>query len=121
MYSSVGQQAHSENESGEVNSPLKTKAQLKRKEGISDATGQEIEGKVKTTAQWKRLAREKGKNKSPTKGVQLPSSGSKREGKLLFEEETEIYQKKQRIETMEVQNQIDERSAVTARQHRREP
>jgi len=54
------------------------------------ATDQGLDGKVKATAQWKRMAREKGKNKSSGKEVQLLNSGSKRARKLIFEEEKPV-------------------------------
>ena len=121
-FSQVGQQAHFENEEMEVNSPRKPVAsKLGEKEGMVEVTGQGVEEKAKTTAQWKRLAREKGKNKSPCKNAQLLSSRSKRAGKLIFEGEPEFPQKKQRSVALADQNQLDERSAVAARQHRQEP
>lgn len=59
----LGQQAHSDKQEMEVNSPIKPITnQMGKKEGIFEATGQGIERKTKETAQWKRMAREKGKN-----------------------------------------------------------
>ena len=52
--------------------------------------GQVIERKVKAETQWKRIAREKGKNKSPKSKAQPLSIGPKRVGKLIFEEETNV-------------------------------
>ena len=72
----------------EVSSPIKPIADQREKKGTTlEVTGQSSEGKTKATEQWKRLAREKGKNKSPGKDVKFISSGSKRVGKLTFEEE----------------------------------
>ena len=72
----------------EVSSPIKPIADQREKKGTTlEVTGQSSEGKTKATGQWKRLAREKGKNKSPGKDVKFISSGSKRVGKLTFEEE----------------------------------
>ena len=106
----------------EVNSPSKPVAsKMGEKEGMAKVTGQGVEEKAKTTAKWKRLAREKGKNKSLGKDAQLLHSGSKRVGKLFFEGESKFPQKKQRSIALANQNQLDERSAVAARQHRWEP
>lgn len=100
----LGQQAHSDKQEMEVNSPIKPITnQMGKKEGTSEATGQGIERKTKETAQWKRMAREKGKNKNPGKDAQLLSSGSKRVGKLIFEEEPKAPQKKLRLATTENQ------------------
>ena len=72
----------------EVSSPIKPTANQREKKGTTlEVTGQSSEGKTKVTGQWKRLAREKGKNKSPGKDVKFISSGSKRVGKLTFKEE----------------------------------
>lgn len=80
VLSLVGQQAHSEKEEMEVNSPIKLIVdQMEEKESILESTGQGIEGK--------RMAREKGKNKSPSNDDQHLSIGSKRMGKLVFEDE----------------------------------
>ena len=69
------------------------------------------------------MAREKGKNKSPGKEFQFISSGTKRVEKSIFEEDEKLVvpQKKQRLVNTRDLTQTDERSAVTARQHRREP
>lgn len=80
VLSLVGQQAHSKKEEMEVNSPIKLIVdQMEEKESILESTGQGIEGK--------RMAREKGKNKSPSNDDQHLSIGSKRMGKLVFEDE----------------------------------
>nr|POF08450.1 hypothetical protein CFP56_40514 [Quercus suber] len=87
-FSLAGQQVHSEKQDMEVNSPIKPIAdQRKKKETALETTGQGLDGKIKATGQWKRLAREKGKNKSPGKEIHLMNIGSKRGGKLIFEEE----------------------------------
>lgn len=88
----------------EVNSPIKPITnQMGKKKGTFEAMSQGIEGKTKETAQWKRMARENGKNKSPGKDAQLLSSGSKRVEKLIFEEEPKAPQKKLRLATTENQ------------------
>ena len=85
----VGQQAYSKKEAMEVNSPIKPITdQNEEKERKLEPTGQGIEKKIKAEAQWKRIAREKGKNKSPKSEAQPLSIRSKRVGKLVFEEET---------------------------------
>ena len=87
-----------------------------------EVTGQSLDGKIKATAQWKRLAREKGKNKSPGKDVKFISNGSKRVVKLTFEEGKLVSpQKKLRITSAEDLTKNEERSAVAVRQHRRKP
>ena len=88
----VGRQAHLEKEQMEVSSPMKCNARLnKDKRSSLDPTRKEIARKTKAEENWKRIAREKGKNKSPKSDVQFLSSGSKRAGKLVFEEErTEV-------------------------------
>lgn len=98
----LGQQAHSDKQEMEVNSPIKpiTNQMGEKRRHI---WGQGIERKTKETAQWKRMAREKDKNKSPGKDAQLLSSGSKRVGKLIFEEEPKTPQKKLRLATTENQ------------------
>ena len=119
----MGQKAHSKKQDMEVSSPIKpTSDQREKKEAALENTGQGSDGKKKTTGQWKRLAREKGKNKSPGKEFQFISSGTKRVGKFIFEEEKLVApQKKQRLVSTGDLIQTDERSAVVARQHRREP
>ena len=69
------------------------------------------------------MAREKGKNKNPGKEFQFISSGTKRVGKSISEEDEKLVvpQKKQRLVNTRDLTQTDERSAVTAKQHRREP
>lgn len=58
----VGQRAHLEKQDMEVNSPIKPIVdQVGKKEGTLEVTGQESNGKIKATVQWKRMAREKGK------------------------------------------------------------
>ena len=78
--------------------------------------------KKKAKANWKRIAREKGKNKSPRSNVQPLSIGSKRARKLVFEEEEiDVSHKRQCTVTTIAQNQSKEGSAVASRQHCREP
>lgn len=55
----------------------------------------QIVRKKKVEANWKRIAREKGKNKSPTSDTQPVSIGSKRAGKLIFEEKKDVSHKRQ--------------------------
>ena len=119
----VGQKAHSEKQDMEVSSPIKPIADQREEKGTTlEITGQSSEGKTKATSQWKRLAREKGKNKSPGKDAKFISSGSKRDGKLTFEEGKLVApQKKLRIANEEDLTQNVERSAVAARHHRQEP
>ena len=81
-FSLVGQQAHSKKQDMEVSSPIKPIADQREKKGATlEVMGQGSDGKIKATAQWKRLAREKGKNKSLGKEVKFISCGSKRVGK----------------------------------------
>ena len=107
----------------EVTSPIKFKARLnEEKENMPEPTGKETVRKTKVEANWKRIAREKGKKKSPGSDVQPVSIGSKRMGKLVFEEEEiDDPHKRQCTETTTAQNHSEEGSAVAARQHRREP
>lgn len=80
----VGQQAHLEKEEMEVNSPLKPIiSQNEEKELKVEPTGQVIERKIKAEAQWKKIAKEKGKNKSPKSEAQ-PLSIIKEGGKINF-------------------------------------
>ena len=119
----VGQKAHSEKQDMEVSSPIKPIADQREEKGTTlEITGQSLKGKTKATGQWKRLVREKGKNKSPGKDAKFISSGSKRDGKLTFEEGKLVApQKKLRIANEEDLTQNVERSAVAARHHRQEP
>ena len=66
------------------------------------------------------MAREKGKNKSPKAEVQLPVSGIKRVGKLIFEEGEESLQKRRCTISNTSHSEIKEGSVVATRQHRRE-
>lgn len=71
----------------EVSSPLKLQADPTVIEERNKGTkGPEIESKMKAKAHMKKMAREKGKNKSPKVEVQQPVVGIKRVGKLIFEE-----------------------------------
>ena len=95
---------------------------IKIKEVHLTPHAKEIARKTKADANWKRIVREKGKNKSPKSDVQFLSAGSKRAGKLVFEEErTEVLQKKQCTVPITTQNQFEEGLIVVVRQHRREP
>ena len=107
----------------DVSNPIEPIADQRVNKGtILEVTSQSSKGKTKATGQWKRLVREKGKNKSPGKDAKFISSGSKRDGKLTFEEGKLVApQKKLRIANEEDLTQNVERSAVAARQHRREP
>ena len=52
----------------------------KKKKSTLEPTRKETTMKKKAKANWKRIAREKGKNKSPRSNVQPLSIGSKRAG-----------------------------------------
>ena len=61
----VGRQAHSEKEQMEVSSPMKCNVGLnEEKRSTPKPTGKEIARKTKAEANWKRIAREKKKNKN---------------------------------------------------------
>ena len=80
-FSLVGQQAQSVKEQMEVSSSIKFKTGLNEEKGNTpEPTGKETARKTKVEANWKRIAREKGKNKSPSSDVQPLSIGSKRVG-----------------------------------------
>jgi len=67
------------------------------------------------------MAREKGKAKGPAAEALSPLVGSKRVGKLIFEDEEEDYRTKKRCTQSGISQPIlDEISAVAAVQHRRE-
>ena len=72
----------------------------------------------------KKIARETGKNKSLTSEVKTYILGAKRGGGgggiNLLEEEAPA-QKKLCLDSTKLLNELQERSAVFARQHRREP
>lgn len=113
----VGQQAQLEKEEIEVNSPHKPITNRNEEKVFKEEpTGQLTGRKVKSEAHWKRIARAKCKNKSPILEAQPVSVGSKRVGKLIFEEETDVSQKKQCLVATEEQNPHDEGSVVAARQ-----
>ena len=107
----------------EVSSPIKYNAGLNEEKGsMLEPTGKEIARKAKAKANWKRIAREKGKNKSSSPKVQPLNIGSKRAGTLVFEkEEIDGSHKRQCTDIITAQNQSNEGSAVAAEQHRREP
>ena len=100
----------------EVSSPLKLMADpTETNERNKGSEGEEIKRKVKTKAQFKKMAREKGKNKSPKVEVQLPVAGIKRVGKLIFEEGEESLQKRRCTISNTSYSKIEEGSAVAAR------
>ena len=112
----VGQQAQLEKEPMVVTSLIKLKASPnEEKEGKLESTDKGMERKIKAKAHWKRIAREKGKSKSPKSDGQPLSIGSKRVGKLVFKEEVDVSQKKQCTATTTNQNQSKEGSALVAR------
>nr|POE73562.1 hypothetical protein CFP56_47802 [Quercus suber] len=66
----VGQQAQSVKEHMEVSSPVKFKAGLnEEKRNTPEPIEKETVRKTKAEANWKRIAREKGKNKSPSSSI----------------------------------------------------
>ena len=84
-FSLVGQQAQSVKEQMEVSSPVKFKAGLNEGKGNTpEPTEKETARKTKAEANWKRIAREKGKKKSLGSNVQPLSIGSKRARKLVL-------------------------------------
>ena len=119
----MGQQAQSVKEQMEGISPVNFNAGLNEIKGtIPEPNGKEKVKKTKAEANWKRIAREKGNNKSSSPKVQPLNIGSKRAGTLVFEkEEIDVSHKRQCTVTTTAQNQSDEGSAVAAWQHRREP
>ena len=122
-FSLVGQQAQSVKEQMEGISPVNFNAGLNEDKGTTPVpNGKEKVKKTKAEANWIRIAREKGKNKSSSLEVQPLNIGSKRAGTLVFEkEEIDGSHKRQCTDTITAQNQSDEGSAVAAWQHRREP
>ena len=107
----------------EGTSPVNFKAGLNEEKGTTaEPIEKEIVKKTKAEANWKRIASEKGKNKSSSPDVQPLNIGSKKAGTLVFEkEEIDVSHKRQCTVTTTAQNQSDEGSAVAAMQHRREP
>ena len=69
----------------------------------------------------KKIARETGKNKSLTSEVKTYILGAKRGGKINLLEEEAPAQKKLCLDSTKLLNELQEGSAVFARQHRREP
>ena len=122
-FSLVGQQAQSVKEQMEGISPVNFNAGLNEVKGTTpEPNGKEKVKKTKAEANWKRIAREKGKNKSSSPEGQPLNIGSKRAGTLVFEkEEIDGSHKRQCTDTITAQNQSDEGSAVAAWQHCREP
>ena len=77
--------------------------------------------KQRAKVQIKKLARELGKGKSIDSNSQAPPVGSKRDGKLVFEDGGEDTRAKKRCTASGIsQTTYNERSAVAAVQHRRE-
>ena len=65
----------------EVSSPVKFRAGLNEEKGNTpEPIGRETARKTKAEANWKRIAREKGKNESPSLDVQPLSISSKKAG-----------------------------------------
>lgn len=118
----VGQPVQEEKEMMEVTSPIKTKTgPTNVRRASDDKLSPTCEGKGKVRRQLKKIAREKGKNKSPTSKIQTQILGTKRVGKLIFSEEEAPTQKRHCSETIKFQNDMEDRTAVAAGQHRREP
>ncbi|XP_023914218.1 uncharacterized protein LOC112025766 [Quercus suber] len=93
-FSLAGQQVHSEKQDMEVNSPIKPIAdQRKKKETALETTGQGLDGKIKATGQWKRLAREKGKNKSPGDFNEILSNSEKQGGTIRSQQQMDGFRK----------------------------
>nr|POE59914.1 hypothetical protein CFP56_39483 [Quercus suber] len=116
----AGQSAQTEKDQMEVTSPLKTSTDANTAK--EDTTGPIAEKKIKAKVHIKKLAREHSKNKSPQPDAVLLPVGTKRGGKLIFEDDEEVFtQKKQRTAVNINQTESEVRSAVAARQHRREP
>ena len=101
----------------EVCSLVKFKVGLNEGKGNTpEPMGKETTRKTKAEANWKRIAREKGKKKSPGSDIQPLSIGSKRMGKLVFEEEEiDVSHKTQCTITTTAQNHSEEGSVVAAR------
>nr|POE57369.1 uncharacterized protein CFP56_47995 [Quercus suber] len=125
-FSLVGQKVQEEKDFMEVSSPIKPTPQpvfISKLElgSLIKSTGQVSEKKPKAKVQLKKIAREKGRAKDSKSEVQLIPVGSKRTGKLIFEEEVEnLCSKKRCTEAGTFHLTPDERSAVAALQHRRE-
>ena len=122
----VGQKAQDEKELLDVSSPLKPTPLLintgrEEPEVRIASTSPLPRKKPKAKVQIKKMAREKGKVNGPASETQSPSVGSKRVGKLIFEDEEEDYRTKKRCTKSGISQPIlDEISAVAAVQHRRE-
>lgn len=79
----------------EVTSPIKTKTgPTNVRRASDDKLSPTCEGNCKVGRQLKKIAREKGKNRSPTSKIQTQILGTKRVGKLIFSEEEAPTQKK---------------------------
>ena len=65
---------------------------------------------------------EHGKNKSPQSDTELITMGTKRVGKLISDEEEKVILQKKRCTAINTnQTKSEERSAIVAEQHHREP
>ena len=110
----------------EVVSPLKpisqsTSFSKSELESLTKCTGQVQGKKPKAKVQLKKIARGKGKAKDLASEAQLTLVSSKRMSNQIFEEGEEILCSKKRCtEASILLLTPDERSAVTALQHRRE-
>ena len=121
----VGQKAQMEKDLMDVSSPIKpTPLPINTDKGKLEvktaSTSPLPRKKTKTKVQIKKLAREKGNTKGPTSDAMSPPVGSKRAGKLVFEDEEEVNRKKRCTQSGIPQPILDEISAVAAVQHRRE-
>lgn len=100
----------------DVSSPLKPtslpiNARREEPEIKTESTGPLPGKKPKAKVQIKKMVREKGKVKGPASETQLPSVGSKRTGKLIFEEEEEDFRTKKRCPEIGIsQPNCEERS-----------
>ena len=120
----VGQKAQMEKDLMDVSSPIKptplpTDSDKGKMEVKTACTSPLPRKKTKTKVQIKKLAREKGITKGPTSDAMSPPVGSKRAGKLVFEDEEEDNRKKRCTQSGIPQPILDEISAVAAVQHRR--
>ena len=119
----MGLKAQDENELMDVSSPFKPtslpiNASREEMENTTVSIGQIPVKKSKAKFQLKKMAREKGKVKGLAPKTQVPLVGSKRVGKLIFEDEART--KKRCTEIRILQPNLVERLAVAAVQRRRE-
>ena len=122
----MGLKAQDENELMDVSSPFKPtslpiNASREEMENTTVSIGQIPVKKSKAKFQLKKMAREKGKVKGLAPKTQVPLVGSKRVGKLIFEDEKEEARTKKRCTEIGIlQPNLVERSAVAAVQRCRE-